>query len=78
MDIINMIDWLTAKRLYKEGVSQKADFYWDMDNEYDDNPEYCDGKIRPKSAFELDENGIPKGIGNGIYAAFNTDNNEPD
>ena len=30
------ISWLTAKYLFKIGVPQIAEFYWDIDNDYED------------------------------------------
>lgn len=72
------ISWLTAKYLFKIGVPQIAEFYWDIDNDYEEicpeefaqNPDWCDGKMRNKSLFILDEHGIPEYIGKGLYAAF--------
>lgn len=75
---LERVGWITAKRLFKIGVPQISEYYWEIDNDYEEimpdefkeNPDWCDGKIRPKSRYNLDKNGIPTAIGKGLYAAF--------
>lgn len=78
------IGWILAKRLFELNIPQISEFYWDIDTDYEEvapedfkeNPDWCDGYIKHKSKFKLDDNGIPTGIGkgiNGIYSAFTED-----
>lgn len=59
-----------CKQLKDAGFPQKSEFYWDRDNNFSEclDEEYDEvyGKVRSKSAFMLDNKGVP--TGKNLYA----------